>query len=346
MPRPGQFKTTVDDRLSEKIALALLMNEFPPEMVDRAIAECGRTEQRIRLLPARTVVYFVLAICLFAHRSYAQVARSLAETSDWMAGPHRAPSRVPTTAAVARARMRLGPEPLALLFARSSEGGDRCARYQRRRVLTADAITVAVPDTPQNRARYGPPADGTAQPTARLVALAECGSRTIVTAAPGPRTPDPGHPLTRGLIAPLTRGDLLLTDHTLTGPGTLPALRAAGADVLWRAGPRTALPVHVVLPDGSGLGTLEGRPPAEVRVIDDPPHRLITTLLDHELHPPSRLRALYRRRWELGASFAAVGTLRAERDTPPVLRSRWPGGVEQELWGHLLVHHGIRSLQA
>ncbi|MEU9851195.1 transposase domain-containing protein, partial [Streptomyces sp. NPDC047985] len=33
-------------------------------------AECGRREQRSRLLPARVVVYFVLAMCLFSGQGY------------------------------------------------------------------------------------------------------------------------------------------------------------------------------------------------------------------------------------------------------------------------------------
>nr|BFD89205.1 hypothetical protein KitaXyl93_05650 [Kitasatospora sp. Xyl93] len=43
---------------------------FTPELVDAAIAEHGRAEQRRRILPARLVMYFVLGLCLFARESY------------------------------------------------------------------------------------------------------------------------------------------------------------------------------------------------------------------------------------------------------------------------------------
>jgi hypothetical protein len=33
-----------------------------------------------------------------------------------------------------------------------------------------------------------------------------------------------------------------------------------------------------------------------------------------------------------------------QRGPAQVLRSRSPDGVEQEVWGHLLVHHAIRTL--
>ncbi|MYR62862.1 hypothetical protein GTY54_43905 [Streptomyces sp. SID625] len=46
---------------------------FTPQLVDAAVTKHGRSEQRRRLLPARLVVYFVLALCLFARESYEEV---------------------------------------------------------------------------------------------------------------------------------------------------------------------------------------------------------------------------------------------------------------------------------
>jgi len=42
----------------------VLTRTYPPELVDRVVAESGRTQRRQRLLPARVVVYYVLAMCL------------------------------------------------------------------------------------------------------------------------------------------------------------------------------------------------------------------------------------------------------------------------------------------
>ncbi|WP_372516254.1 transposase domain-containing protein [Streptomyces noursei] len=50
MPRPGQVKSSSGERLSDRIALGVLTRVFPPELVDEVIAECGRGEQRARLL--------------------------------------------------------------------------------------------------------------------------------------------------------------------------------------------------------------------------------------------------------------------------------------------------------
>jgi hypothetical protein len=83
MPRPGQVKPETDERLSDRIAVGLLTRSFPPELVDRVVAECGRSGQRNRLLPPRVVVYFVLAMCLFAGQGYEEVARLLTHGLAW-----------------------------------------------------------------------------------------------------------------------------------------------------------------------------------------------------------------------------------------------------------------------
>src|SRR6266487_3764171 len=66
------------------IAIGVLTRTFPPELVDRVIAKTGRGEQRQRLLPARVVVYYTLAMCLFAHVGYEEVMRLLVEGLAWM----------------------------------------------------------------------------------------------------------------------------------------------------------------------------------------------------------------------------------------------------------------------
>jgi Insertion element 4 transposase N-terminal len=46
MPRAGQTKPPVMHRLSDRIAIGVLARTFPPELVDRVIAKCGRAERR------------------------------------------------------------------------------------------------------------------------------------------------------------------------------------------------------------------------------------------------------------------------------------------------------------
>ncbi|WP_443050791.1 transposase domain-containing protein, partial [Streptomyces sp. H27-D2] len=72
------MKEVQGDRFSDRIALGVLTRAFPPELVDEVVVVgCGRTEERRRLLPARVVVYFVLAMCLFSGQGYEEVGRLL-----------------------------------------------------------------------------------------------------------------------------------------------------------------------------------------------------------------------------------------------------------------------------
>lgn len=50
---------------------------YRPGLVDRVVAACGRAERR--LLPARLVVYLVLALAVFSPAPYLEVMRHLVE---------------------------------------------------------------------------------------------------------------------------------------------------------------------------------------------------------------------------------------------------------------------------
>ena len=94
-------------RLTDRIGIGVLTRLIDRDLVDEVLGETGRVEQRCRLLPARVVVYYVLALCLFFGDAYEEVMRLLvagllftgAWQKDW---------QVPTTGAIAQAR----PKPL------------------------------------------------------------------------------------------------------------------------------------------------------------------------------------------------------------------------------------------
>ena len=51
--------------MPDRVSVGALTRTFPPELVDRVVATTETRELRRRLLPARLVVYFVLALWLF-----------------------------------------------------------------------------------------------------------------------------------------------------------------------------------------------------------------------------------------------------------------------------------------
>ncbi|MFF5092967.1 IS4 family transposase [Streptomyces niveus] len=359
MARVGQVKAPAGERLSDRIAIGVLTQAFPPGLVDEVIAETGRAEQRSRLLPARVVVYFILAMCLFFGQGYEEVARLLGEGL----GDGRRSWRVPTTAAIGRARRRLGVEPLKALFARvcrpvavSETVG---AWYRHWRLVAVDGTTLDVADTAANEEFFGRHASGRgagAFPQARVVALAECGTHAVFGAVSGPLSAGE-QTLSRQLFPKLGEGMLLLADRGFYGFELWQAARATGADLLWRVRSSAALPVVKALADGSYLSSVHAeadrkqrRNPVQVRVIeytlaghkDATVYRLLTTILDPDAAPAADLAALYVQRWEIETTLDEIKT--HQRGPRLVLRSKHPWGVEQEIYGFLLVHHAIRHL--
>lgn len=346
----------------------MLTRVFPPELVDGVVAEAERREQRQRLLPARVVVYYVLALALFADCSYEEVMRQLVEGLAWESGWTRQ-WEVPTKVAIYKARERLGREPLELLFRAvavplASES-TRGAFYRGLRLVSVDGTCLDVADTPANEAAFGRPGSsrregGGAFPQLRLVALAESGTHAIFDAALGPYSTSEKE-LADRLWDSLRPGMLCLADRGFYGFERFQKARKTGAALLWRVMGRMLLPREEQLADGSYLTRIYKnqsdqramRAGERVRVIeyqlDDPAlaaedqrYRLITTILDPDAAPCAELAALYPQRWELESALDELKT--HQRGPRVVLRSKTPDGVYQEAYGHLATHYAIRRL--
>jgi hypothetical protein len=330
--------------------------------VDSVLDETGRVEQRSRLLPARLVVYFVLAMCLFSGQSYEEVARLLTDglrERRWRSG-----WAVPSTAAIWKARSRLGVEPVKQLFAAVctpvADPGTRGAFYRDKRLVSIDGTTFDLPDTTANVDAFGsPPRSGRGEkdvgyPQIRMVGLVECGTHVVFDAAVGSlRTGE--HALARKVFGSLRPGMLALADRGFFGVDLWQAAAATGADLLWRVRKDIVLPVIEQLPDGSYISEIFGpgnihhtRPGLRVRVVEytlaghEDVYRLITTVLDPAKAPAEQLARLYAERWEFESTLDEIKTHLGGSHL--VLRSQHPDGAEQELYGFLLVHHAIRTL--
>jgi hypothetical protein len=68
--------------------------------------------------------------------------------------------------------------------------------------------------------------------------------------------------------------------------------------------------------------------------------RFITSLPDHRTHPAHELAELYRQRWEIELGFREIKQSLQEGE--PVLRSKQPALVRQELWGVLIAYTLLR----
>ena len=285
----------------------MLTRVFPPELVDGVVAESGRTERRHRLLPARVVVYYVLALALFADSSYEEVMRQLVEGLSWESG-WRSWWEVPSKVAIYKARQRLGREPLELLFravARPlASEATQGAFYRGLRLVSLDGTCLDVADTEANVAEFGRPGSsrregGGAFPQLRLVGLAESGTHAIFDAALGPYRVSEQE-LAGLLWDSLTQGMLCLADRNFYSFERFQQARGTGAQLLWRVKSDIGLPCEQTLADGSYLTSIhalknrrarrDGQPARVIEYrLDDPAlaeddqrYRLLTTLLDPE----------------------------------------------------------------
>jgi len=329
--------------------LGELTQQVPFEMVDAVLEETCRVQRRVRALPARVVVYLLLAGCLFAELGYAQVWRRLTAGLDGL------PAACPTAAAMTQARRRLGPAPLRELFGLLRGPSPAGARWRGLLVCAVDGTIMTVADSQANLAVYskqrGGPCGGGSYPALRLLALVSCGTRSMISAVFGPVFAGETTYAAR-LLGSLGEGMILLADRNF-GSGPLAAqIARTGAEFLIRV--RTGrgapgLPVLRRCPDGSWLSRFGSVP---VRVIDAEITvttsagraaarcRLITTLLDPAACPAGDLVMLYHERWEIETAYLELkSTVLGGR----VLRARTPAGVEQEVWALLVTYQALRT---
>ncbi|MBA3490032.1 MAG: IS4 family transposase [Longispora sp.] len=252
----------------DSLSLGAVADLLPVQMIDEVIAECGRVQQRIRALPARIALYFVLALWLCPGQGYAEVLRVV-----FAQFRHRLRAgswRIPTVSAAIKARHRLGREPLKALFRRlrgpHAEGSEPGMSMFGLDIallkVSVDGTGLEVADTAANRTAFGAPrptgmgANG-AFPKIRLLTLIASGTRTILEAVWGPWATGELTLLTKLVgLGPLRPGMLVLADRYFSGHPQVAQIVATGADLLVRVRRDQRLPVKTELPDGSYLSVL------------------------------------------------------------------------------------------
>ena len=320
----------------------------PFEMVDAVLAECGAVQQRLRKLPARVVVYLLLAAALFEECGYPAVWARLTSAL------HCLPVPKVTATALWHARARLGVRPVRALFdlLRGPASAIRTtgARWAGLLVVAVDGTYLDVPDGPVTRAHLGKGSNQYATsgyPQICLVTLVACGTRAVIDAVFGPRT---SGETTHGkrLARSLHEGMIVLLDRGLSSNAFLTTVADTGAAFLARLSATRKPPVLHRYEDGSFLSRI-GR--LEVRVIEceitiattagrtTGVYRLATTLLDARRYPAFELVKQYHERWEVESAFFAIKKSMLGRR---VLRARTVSGIAQEVYALLTAYQLIR----
>ena len=350
---------------------------FPPELVDRVVDEAGVREQRTRTLPARVVVYYLLAMVLFFQSGYGEVWNKLVAGLDWA---RRFRVRVslgmqPSPAAVTLARKRLGWQVMAALL--EAVAGPLAGEEQDRalvagmRLVAVDGMCLDLPDNEENGAEFGYPGNDGGRgpfPQIRVVGLAECGTRAVLGRRP--RRWPPGSSRWPGSCCQ-SSGLVTCCWPTATSCPTgcspmclQPGCTCCGArkatsisrccryarrhvPVTDRRPGRLAAPA----PQGRLGGDIPGIP---VRVIEysvasedgseiSETFTLVTDILDPALLSPGQADAAYASRWQLETCFNELETS-IRGGAAVVLRSKSPPMIRQEIYAMLCCYQAIRTL--
>jgi hypothetical protein len=386
MGHDGAEGVSPDGWLPDRVTVGALTKTFPPGLVDEVVETTDTREVRRRLLPARLVVYFVLALWLFRGRNcgYARVLSKLVDglyhrrrgrqLLDGCLDPHGWVDagagrrwRPPAGSSLGRARARLGSDPLRMLFeaVAGPVGADDAAGVfcGGLRVISLDGSTSDLPDTRENAEHFGRPSNASREgafPQVRWLAAAESGTGALVAATLGPYTVGE-QTLARDLLGAFGPGMLVLADRNFLSHALVRDVLATGAHLLWRASASFKLTPIRVLADGSYLAQLHPRrtgdgPPITVRVVEYTVHTtdpdgaedtsevfaLVTDLLGVEAHPALDLACAYPMRW---GCETVIGHHKTDLGAGmPVLRSKDPEGVAQEMWALFAVYQAIHTL--
>lgn len=357
LPPPPQHQPPAPEHLFPSLYLLLSR-----PAIDEVLHRTGTASQRCRRLPAHEVVWLTIAQSWFPQRSLPTVWRHL----------HPCPDRPePVDSAFTQARQRLGARPLRLLFHRTcrplSVPGVLGAYHRHWLLVALDGSVFEAPDTPANRRVLGAASNqhGTgAFPQLRLAALCEVGTHALTDVEIGPYAASE-QALARRLLRRLPAQRLVLMDRGLSYFELIAAIRRRRSHVLARVkAQQRDLPVEEALPDGSYLSTIYPTSNAKrarqsglrVRVVrythDDATRDgcgeescLVTTILSGALLSAWEAVRLYPWRWEEESVFAEIKqTLLANKQ--PLLRSKEPTLVVQEVYGLLLGHYLVRRVMA
>jgi Insertion element 4 transposase N-terminal/Transposase DDE domain len=365
MTRQGCFLEPTQDARCILDRLEGLSKVIPPEVMEQALFDTGRAQQRACRLSHRVMLWLVLAMGVLTHLPIRQVFKHARR----MHGGEKTPSR----SNLCEARQRLGVEPVRRVFdlvVRPLASADMPGTFYKGLRLTGiDGTVLDVPDTPANAAHFGRSSGGrgdSAFPQVRKVSLVELGTHAELAMAIGGWHDSEQH-LVEQLWDKIPADALLLEDRGFFSYQHWKTLDERDVKLLIRIKDNMILRPIQRLPDGSYLAKIypspyhrdKDREGIVVRVIeytlDDPQrtghgqrHRLLTNLFDHELFPALELACYYHERWEEELTFDEQKT---HQDPPRPsktthLRSQTPQGVIQELYALSLAHYVVRALMA
>ena len=352
-------------RLADYLTVGFLAMNCPLDKVKQVLEKHEVHSKRRRGLPHEVLVYFVMAMCLYANVAYEEVLRLVVEGLRQLLGDQQLGNLIVSKGAISQARGQVGAEPLKQLYQEQVQPHgpkDMAGVYYRgQRLMAIDGSCLEMPDEKANADHFGYPSaprGDSAFPQMRFVAMVECGTHTVCHANEGAYAISE-MALAGPVIDCADTSMLVMADRNFYSYRFWQRATQTGAKLLFRVKRNLRLPREQDLPDGSYLSHVypsdkdrrHGTHSIQVRVIEyalegivdaEPCYRLVTNWLDDSQAPADELAALYHQRWTIEQTFDEMKTHLAERAL--TLRSKRPQLVLQEFYAWLLVYAAIRRM--
>jgi len=335
-----------------------LGEHLPYEWVEQAVLSTDAVSIRHRRLPAEQVVWLMIALALYRHKSIGEVLDDLG-----LALPDSQTPFVSKSAA-AQARQRLGAEPLKWLFERSARHWSmqdrRAYLFKGLQLFAMDGTTLRTHDTADNRKHFGAQAYAgdtvSSYPQVRGVTLTCLPTHLIHSAVFGSYATNEML-YAKQLIEDIPDASLTVFDRGFLSAEILCALTGKGTERHFIIPAKSNTKWEVLEGDESdAIVRMRVSPQARAKcpdlpefwearaiaVVDSPTRKriLLTSLRERRRYKPADIAACYDRRWGIETSYRELKQVML--GTALTLRSKTVDGVYQEIWGTLIAYNLIR----
>lgn len=331
-----------------------------PEWIEEALTATGTASIRRRRMPAEQVIWLVVGMALMRSESIDRIVAMLDLALPSNDGSLAAKS------GIARARQRLGEDPIEYLFALSAaHWADESALQHAWRGLGLfgmDGTTLRVPDSSENWDAFGGQCgngkrNGSAYPMIRLVALMALRSH-LLSSVRFSKYADGETTLADDCWPSVPDNSLTVVDRGFLVAHQLTRLEQSGTNRHWLTRAKTTTRLRTIKKLGRNDRLVEIELSEQTRRLHPDIPRvwearaitykrkgfrestLLTSLRDASRYPVDEIVALYHERWEIEIAYDEVKTHLLDRQE--AIRSRTPAGVRQEIWGIALAYNLVR----
>lgn len=335
-----------------------LGEHLPYEWVEAALAANDKASIRQRRLPAQQVVWLVIALALYRHKSVKDIVDSLDLAMPGLS------NRCITSSATTQARQRIGAEPIKWLFENAaaqwiSQDQDQFL-FHGLSLLAMDGTTLRLADSAANRDYFG--AQNYAQekvasyPQARGVTLMMVATQLIRDARFGPyKTSETTY--AHDLLASVPDDSLTIIDRGFLSAQLLSKLVGAGRNRHFLI-PAKSNTKWTLIEGSESDGLVEMAVSAAARKLDEELPKtwraralrmtdeqgkvsyLLTSLTDKKMFKAAELIGCYSRRWRIETSYRELK--HSMMGSALTLRSMTVDGTQQEIWGAMIAYNLIR----